>query len=227
MLCSTASCILLEYILSGNCSASRHALLSSILYTPGIYSIQELLCSAASRLFRISILSRNCFALHHSVLSRNLYFRGTALLCSILSFPGIYTIQELLYSVASFLFQESILFRSCSALQHPVFSRYLFYQGSALQHPVLSRNYSAKQHPIFSRNRLYPRPALLCSILCYPGIYYYTKWFQYPVLQAAPCHQILGTTSLRFCFPDFLFCTRNLLTFLIVQNNFLKLTCKI
>jgi len=104
------------------------ALLCSILSFPGIYSIQQLLCSAASCLFQESILSRNYSALQHLVFSRNLYHPGTALLCSILSFPGIYSIQELLCSASSCLFQESVLSRNCSALQHPDFSGIYFIQ---------------------------------------------------------------------------------------------------
>ena len=57
---------------------------------PGNYSIQELLCSSASRLFQETIISRNCSALQHPVFYRNLLYPGTALICSIPSFPGIY-----------------------------------------------------------------------------------------------------------------------------------------
>ena len=99
------------------------------------------------------------------------------LFCSVAiqSFSGIYSIQELLCYAASCLFQESILFRNCSALQHPVFSRNLFYPGTALLCRILSfpeiypiqellcsaasclfqESFypgTALQHPIFSRN---------------------------------------------------------------------------
>ena len=126
----------------------------------GIYSIEELLCSA----------------LQHPVFSRNLDYPGAALLCSILSFPGIF------------------LSRNCSAQHHPVFSRNLFNPRTALicsilsfpgiyaiqellctaasrlfQKSRLSRNCSALQHPVFSRNLDYPGTALLCIILSFPG----------------------------------------------------------
>ena len=66
------------------------------------------------------------------VFSRNLFYSGTALICSITSFPGILSIQELFWSAASRLFQKSRLSRNCSALQHPIFSRNLDYPGTAL-----------------------------------------------------------------------------------------------
>ena len=81
--------------------------------------------------------------MQYPVFSRNLFFPGTALLCSILSFPGIYSIQELLCSAAFCLFQESILFRNRSALQDPVYFRIILHLGTAL----------------------------LCSIVCFPEIY--------------------------------------------------------
>ena len=113
-----------------------------------------LLRSASSRLFQES------------------FYPEIALLCSIPSFPGIYSIQELLCSAASCLFQKSRLSRYCSSLQHPVFSRNcsaphhpvfsrnLFYPETALLHEasrlfqeyITSRNCSALQHPVFSRN---------------------------------------------------------------------------
>ena len=75
-------------------------------------------------------------------------------------------------------FLESILSRNCSALQHPVFSRNLFYPGTALLFRILSfpgiflsRNCSALQHPIFSTNLFYPGTPLLCSILSFPEIF--------------------------------------------------------
>ena len=155
LLCSAAFCLFQESILSRNCSDLQHpvfarnlfypgtALLCSILSFPGIYSIQELLCSAVFCLFQESILSRNCFALQHSVFFRNLFYPRTALLCSILSFPGIYSIQELLCSVAFCLFQEFILFWNRSALQDPVYFRIILHLGTSL----------------------------LCSIICFPEIY--------------------------------------------------------
>ena len=115
----------------------------AILSFPGIYSCQELLRTAESRLFQKSIQSRNCSALQHPVFSRNLFYSGTALLCSILSLPGIFSFQELLYSSASRLFQKSILSRNCSVLQHLAFARNLFY----------------------------PNTALLCSTPSFPGIF--------------------------------------------------------
>ena len=89
----------------------------------------------------------------------------------------------------SCLFQEFILPRNCSDLQHPVFSRNLDYPGTALLCSIpyfpeiysilellcsaafhlflksrLSRKCSALEHPVFSRNLDYPGTALLCSI---------------------------------------------------------------
>ena len=86
------------------------------LSLPHITLLHDLSCSVASCLFQESILSRNCSALQHPVFSRNLFYPETTLLCSILSFPGIYSIQELLCSIASCLFQESILSRNFSTL---------------------------------------------------------------------------------------------------------------
>ena len=131
------------------------ALLCSIPSFPGIYSIQDLLCSAASLLFQEYIPSRNCSTLQHSVYSRNLFYPGTALLCSIPYFPGIYSILELLCSEASRIFQESLLSRNCSALQHPVFSR----------------NCSVLQNPVFSRNIYHPGINLLFSVPSFTGIH--------------------------------------------------------
>ena len=141
-------------------------------------NIQEILCSTASCFFHKSILSRICSVLQHPVFSRNLFYPGTALLYSIPSFPEIYSFQDILCSAASCLFHKSSLCRICSALQHPVFSRKLFYTGllcSAapylFQKSILSGICSALQHPVFSRNIFYPGSALLCSILFFPGIY--------------------------------------------------------
>jgi len=115
--------------------------------------------------------------MQHSVFARNLIYPGSALLCSILSFPGIYSIHELLCSAAFCLFQESILSRNCSALQHPVFSRNLFYPGTALicSIPSFPGIYSIQELLCSAASRLfqesfYPRTALLCSILSFPEI---------------------------------------------------------
>ena len=156
------------------------ALLCSIPSFSEIYSIQELLSSAASRLFQESIPSRNCSALQHPVFSWNLFYQGTVLLCSILSLPGIYSIQEPLCSAAFLLFQESfypgtdllcsilsfpgsILSKNCTDLQHSLFFRNLFYLGAAVLCSIpsfpgvfLSKNCSALQHsPLFHKSRLY------------------------------------------------------------------------
>ena len=111
----------------------------------GIFPIQKLFCSEASCYFFWDYISfKNCSALWHSVISRNLLLSTNcsaprpALLCSILSLPEIYSIQDLLCSAASCIYQKSILSRICSALQHPVFSRNLFYLGSALLGSILS-----------------------------------------------------------------------------------------
>ena len=179
LLCSTTFSAKQHPVFSRNLFYPGTALLCSILSFLGIYSIQEPLCSISSRLFQES------------------FYPGTDLLCSILSFPGyilsknccalqlffflgIYSIQELLCSAASRLFQESIQSRNCSALQHPVFSRNLFYPETALlyaasrlfQEYIPSRNCFALQHRLFSRNIFHSRTvAQLCSIPCFPGIY--------------------------------------------------------
>ena len=66
-------------------------------------------------------------------------------------FLNFLNIQEILCSTASCFFHKSILSRICSVLQHPVFSRNLFYPGTALlcsaasclfQESILSRYYS-------------------------------------------------------------------------------------
>ena len=141
-------------------------------------NIQEILCSTASCFFHKSILSRICSVLQHPVFSRNLFYPGTALLYSIPSFPEIYSFQDILCSAASCLFHKSILSRNCFALQHPVFSRNIFYPGTALlcstlsfPESILSRNCSALQHPVFFINPVYAGSALLCSILYFPGNY--------------------------------------------------------
>ena len=152
------------------------AVLCCISSFPGVFLSRN--CSAfpsAFPLFHKSRLYRNCPALHHPVFSWNLFYQGTVLLCSILSLPGIYSIQEPLCSISSRLFQESFypgIALLCSipsfpgiysiqellcSVQHPVFSR----NCNALQHHVFSRNCSALQHPIFSRNLFYPETALL------------------------------------------------------------------
>ena len=198
------SCLFQEFKVSRNCSDLQHPIFSRNPFYPGtalicsipsfpeiqtiqellcstasrifpeIQTIQELLCSAAFRLFLKSRLSRNCSALEHPVFSRNLDYPETALLCSIPAFPEIQTIQELLCSAASRLFQKSRLSRNCSALHHPVFSR----NCSALQHPVFSRNLlypwkllCSMHYPIFSRNIFHLGTALLCSIPSITGIY--------------------------------------------------------
>ena len=103
-----------------------------------------LLCSTTfsalqqSCLFQEFILSRNCSDLQHPIFSRNSFYPGTALICSIPPFPEIQTIQELLCSAASRLFQKSRLSRNYSALQHPVFSRNLDYPGTALLYSIPS-----------------------------------------------------------------------------------------
>ena len=111
-------------------------------------------------------------------------------------FLNFLNIQEILCSTASCFFHKSILSRICSVLQHPVFSRNLFYPGTALLYSIpsfpeiysfqdilcsaasclfhksiLSRNCFALQHPVFSRNLDYPGTALLCSILSLTGIF--------------------------------------------------------
>ena len=141
-------------------------------------NIQEILCSTASCFFHKSILSRICSVLQHPVFSRNLFYPGTALLYSIPSFPEIYSFQDILCSAAYCLFHKSILSRNCFALQHPVFSRNIFYPGTALRcstlsfpESILSRNCSALQHPVFFINPVYAGSALLCSILYFPGNY--------------------------------------------------------
>jgi len=198
LLCSAASRLLQESFYLGT------TLPCSILFFPGIHSIQELLCSAASRLIQESFypgttllcsipsfpglfLSRNYFALQHTVFSRNLLYPGTALLCSILSFPGIFlssncsamqhpvfsrnpSIQELLCSAASRLFQESFYPVTALLSSMPSFPGiFLSRNCSILSFPgiFLSRNYFALQHPFFSRNLFYPGTALLCSILSF------------------------------------------------------------
>ena len=93
VLCSAASCLFHESILSRNCAALQHLVFSMNLFYPGT----ALLCS-------------------NPVFSRNLFYTETALLCSILSFPGIYSIQELLCSAASCLFHKSILSRKCCSI---------------------------------------------------------------------------------------------------------------
>ena len=90
--------------------------------------------------------------MQHPVFSRNLFYPGTALLCSILSFSGIYSVQELLCSAASCVFQESIPSRNCSG-----------HASSCLfQESILSRNCSALHHPVFSG--IYFIQELLCSV---------------------------------------------------------------
>ena len=108
-----------------------------------MYSIQDLICSAPSRLSHKCILSRIYSAQHHPVFPINEFYLGSNLLSSIMSFPKIIYIQELLCSAASRLFQKSIISRNCSA----------------------------QQHNVFSRNLLYPGTALLCSIMSFLGIY--------------------------------------------------------
>ena len=112
LLCSILS--LPGIFLSRNCSALQHPVFSRNL------SIQELLCPLAFQLFHKSRRYRNLSALHHPVFSRNLFNPGTALLCSILSFPGIYSIQELLCSAAS------------------VYSRNIFHLGTVLLYSIPS-----------------------------------------------------------------------------------------
>ena len=120
----------------------------------------ELLCSAAFCLFQESILSRNCSSLQHLVFSRNppiqelvcyaesrlfqeYFYPGTTLLCSILCFPGIYIIQELL--------------RSCIILSFPgIYS---------IQELLCSAS------SCLFRNLFHPGTTLLCSILSVPEIY--------------------------------------------------------
>ena len=151
MICSNPS--FPGIFLSRNYSALQHPVFSRNL------SIQELLCYASYRLFQES------------------FSPGTALLCSIPYFPGIFlfrnlsalqhpvfsrnlSIQELLCSTASRLFQESILYRNCYALQHSVFSRNI-----SIQELLYSAASSLFQ------DLFYPRNALLFSNPSFSGIY--------------------------------------------------------
>ena len=96
--------------------------------------------------------------MQHPVFSRNLFYPGTALLCSILSFPGICLSRNC--SAASRLFQES------------------FYPGNDLLYSILSfpgvflsRNCSAMQHSLFFMNLFYLGTAVLCCISSFPGVF--------------------------------------------------------
>ena len=155
---------------------------------------------------------------HILLCSMDLFFSVIA----ILSFPGIFSIQELLWSAASRLFQESFLSRNCSDLQHPVFSRNLDYPGTALLCSILSltgiflsRNRSALQHSVFyrylsiqellcsaasvfSRNLDYPGIAVLCIILSFPGTARFCSISSFPGI-----YSIHGNCSAPYSIPSF------------------------